>query len=92
MTSNRLMPHVKQLSSMQNFIDLDIDIAALQETRLAGLADTWSLTEKHYTFSWQGKQLEDRRELGVGFAIRNTLLSMIEPPTGGSERILTLRL
>ena len=34
--------------------------------------------------------MEDRRELG--FAVRNSLLSMIEPPTGGSERILTLRL
>ena len=36
--------------------------------------------------------MEVRRELGVGFAVRNTLLSMTEPPTGGSERILTLRL
>ena len=36
--------------------------------------------------------MEDRRELGVGFAARNSLLSMIEPPTSGSERILTLRL
>ena len=68
---------------------LDIDIAALQETRLA---DNGSLTEMHYTFFWQGKKLDDRRELGVGFAVRNSLLSMIEPPTGGSERILTLRL
>ena len=36
--------------------------------------------------------MEDRRELGVGFAVRNSLLSMIGPPTGSSERILTLRL
>ena len=77
MTSNRLMPHVKQLSYR----------AALQETRLA---DNGSLTEKHYIFFWQEKKLEDRRELGEGFAVRNSLLSMIEPPTGGSERILTL--
>ena len=66
---------------------LDIDIAALQETRLA---DNGSLTEMHYTFFWQGKKLDDRRELGVSFAVRNSLLSIIEPPTGGSERILTL--
>ena len=46
----------------------------------------------HYTFFWQGKRLEDRHELKVSFAVRNSLLSMIEPPTGGSERILTLRL
>jgi len=31
---------------------LDIDIAALQESRLA---DNGSLTEKQYTFFWQGK-------------------------------------
>ena len=66
-----------------------LDIAALQETRLA---DIGSLIEMHYTFFWQGKQLEDRRELGVGFAVRNSLLSMIETPTSGSEGILTLRL
>ena len=42
---------------------LDIDIAVLQETRLA---DNGSLTEKHYTFFWQGKKMEDRRELVVG--------------------------
>ena len=28
----------------------------------------------------------------MGFAVRNSILSMIQPPTGGSERILTLRL
>ena len=55
---------------------LDIDIAALQETRLT---DNGSLTEMHYTFFWKGKKLEDRRELGVGFAVRNSLLSMTEP-------------
>ena len=36
--------------------------------------------------------MEDSRELGVGFAVRNSFLSMTEPPTGGSERIITLRL
>ena len=36
--------------------------------------------------------MEDRCELGVGFAVQNSLLSMIETPTGSSERILTLRL
>ena len=36
--------------------------------------------------------MKDRRELGVGFAVRNSLLSMIEPPIGSSERILTLQL
>ena len=68
---------------------LHIDIAALQETRLV---DNGSLTEKHYTLFWQGMKLEDRRELGAGFAVRNSLLSMTEPPTSCSERLLTLQL
>jgi len=46
---------------------LHIDIAALQETRLAY---NRFLTKMHYTFFWQGKQLDDRRE--VGFAVRNS--------------------
>ncbi|XP_076052811.1 uncharacterized protein LOC143032227 [Oratosquilla oratoria] len=35
---------------------------------------------------------EDRSEHGVGFAVRNTLLSMVEPGDKGSERLMTLRL
>lgn len=34
----------------------------------------------------------ERRKHGVGFAIRKSLLSMIELPTEGSKRILHLRL
>ena len=68
---------------------LNIDIAALQETRLP---ETGSLKEGHYTFFWQGKGTEEVREHGVGFAVRHTLLRMIEPPTDGTERIFTLRL
>ncbi|KAI8519266.1 hypothetical protein Bbelb_025230 [Branchiostoma belcheri] len=68
---------------------LNIDIAALQETRLP---DSGSLKEESYTFFWQGKAREETREHGVGFAIRNTMLHMIEPPSGGTERIIALRL
>ena len=52
------------------FARLNIDIVALQETRLAS---TGSLREFHYTFFWHGKDPEDRRENGVGFAVKNTL-------------------
>ena len=65
------------------------DIAALQETRFA---DSGTLKEKDYTFFWQGKSAEHRREQGVGFAVRNTLLKMVEPGDKGCERLLTLRL
>ena len=33
-----------------------------------------------------------RVQVRVGFAVRNRLLSMIEPGSNGSERLLTLRL
>ena len=36
--------------------------------------------------------MEERRELGVSFTVRNFLQSIIEPQTGGSEKILTFRL
>ena len=56
---------------------LNVDIATLQEeTRLA---DSGALQEKDYTFYWQGKGPGEHREYGVGFAVRNSLLSMIEP-------------
>ena len=66
---------------------LNVDIATLQETRLA---DSWALKEKDYTFYWQGKGSGAHREYGVGFAV--SLLSMIEPGSNVSERLLTIRL
>ena len=66
---------------------LDVDIATLQR-RL----DWRVLKEKDYTFYWQGKGSGEHREYGVGFVVRNSLLSMIEPGSNGSERLLTLRL
>ena len=67
---------------------LNVDIATLQETRLT---DSGALKEKDYTLYWQGKGSGEHREYGVGFAVRNSLLSMIEPGSNGSERLLTLR-
>ena len=68
---------------------LNVDIATLQET---WLADSGTLKEKDYTFFWQVKHSDEPREHGVGFAVRNSLLMMVEPGSGGSERLLTLRL
>lgn len=68
---------------------LDVDIATLQETRLA---DAGTLKERDFTFFWQGKKPEEPREHGVGFAVKNNLLSMVELGRGGSERLLSLRL
>ena len=68
---------------------LKVDVAALQETRLQANA---TLLEKDYTFYWQGRAEREVRLHGVGFAVRNSLLSTIQPPTVGTERILSLRL
>ena len=68
---------------------LNIDIAALQETRLPS---NGSLREQDYTFFWQGKEPEEHRIHGVGFAVRNSILTSVEPPSKGTPRILSLRL
>ena len=68
---------------------LNVDIAALQETRLL---EDGSIRERNYTFFWKGKEADHKREHGVGFAVKNSLLGFIEQPTGGTERLLKLRL
>ncbi|XP_019625432.1 PREDICTED: uncharacterized protein LOC109470795 [Branchiostoma belcheri] len=68
---------------------LNIDIAALQETRLPS---NGSLREEDYTFFWQGNEPEEPRMHGVEYAVRNSLLSSVEPSPEGTSRILFLRL
>lgn len=68
---------------------LNIDVACLQETRLA---DSGSYRECNFTFFWHGKSASEVREYGVGFAVRNSLLNSVEPPVAISERIITLKL
>ena len=53
---------------------LNVDIATLQETRLA---DSGTLRESDYTFIWQGKASQETRQHGVGFAIKNSLLDRL---------------
>ena len=69
----------------------NVDIAALQETRIAGGG---SLTEVGggYTFFWKGHPEGHPREHGVGLALRTKLMSKItEAPNYTSERLMTLR-
>ena len=73
----------------RELLRLNMDIVALQETRLPS---NGSLKEANYTFFWQGLEQTERRLHGVGFAIRNSLLSSMEAPSKGTERIISLRL
>lgn len=69
-----------------------IDLAALSETRRA---DEGQLKEEKggYTFFWKGKAADEPRIHGVGFAIRNYLISHLsELPVGINERLMTIRL
>ena len=69
----------------------NIDLAALSETRLAGEGE---LTEKSsgYSFFWSGRPPEEKREAGVGFAIKTPLLNnLVCPPKGLNDRLATMR-
>ena len=76
-------------------IELDrykVEIAALSETRLA---EEGLLKEvgAGYTFFWSGRKKEERREAGVGFAIKSHLVSKLSGlPIGINDRLMTLRL
>ena len=69
---------------------LNIDIAALSETRFS---DEDQLVEigTGYTLFWFGKPKGERRDGGVGFAIRTTLVDQLECPSSISDRIMKLR-
>ena len=70
----------------------NVQIAALSETRLA---EQGNLTEQSagYTFFWIGRGQNDRREAGVGFAIKSNLVNKLaDRPKGINERLMTVRL
>lgn len=43
------------------------------------------LKEKDYIFFWKGKYFDELRECGVGFVVKNSLLSMVELDGEGLE-------
>ena len=73
----------------RELVRLKVDIAALQETRIAGCG---SLTEKEYTFFWLGRDEDEPRVPGVGFAVSNMLVQMVEPGSTKSEHIMHIKL
>ena len=67
-------------------------IAALSETRLPNEGQLEE-SKGGYTFFWSGRRTEDRRESGVGFAIKSSLVKNLPTlPKGISDRLMTLRL
>ena len=70
----------------------NIDIAALSETRLAGISQLTEV-EGGYEFYWSGKSEAEPRQSGVGFAIKSDLARTLPSlPKGISDRIMTLTL
>ena len=45
-----------------------------------------------YTFFWKGRPEGEKREGGVGFAIKSDLVKHLEHPIGVSDRVMTVRL
>ena len=67
-----------------------VEIAALSETRLA---EEGILKEvgAGYTFFWSGRKKEERREAGIGFAIKSYHVSKTSGLlTGINDRLMTL--
>ena len=68
----------------------DIDIAAIGATLLP-LHD--SIAENGYTFFWSGREVAERCEAGVGFAVKNSITQCLEQePTAANDRIIIMRL
>ena len=69
-----------------------IEIAALSETRIAEIGEIKEVGAG-YRFFWSGRKSEERREAGVGFAIKLDLVrKFIGLPNGINDRLITLRL
>lgn len=73
-----------------------MDISALSEPRIVGkLCENCELCERGagYTFFWNGRGAEERREAGVGFAIKTTLAGkLVGVLKGVNDRLMTMRL
>ena len=68
----------------------NIDIAALYETKFS---ESGSLNDLEYSFFWCGKHEGERREAGVGFAIKKHIITKLtEMPRPVSDRIMKMRL
>lgn len=89
-TSNR--PDRRTALIAQQLLRFSVDIAALSETRLAGEGSLREIGSQ-YTFFWKGKDQNERRIHGVGFAIKSSLVDKYNlSPTALNERLITIRI
>ena len=66
--------------------------AALSKTRLAGEGQLKEIGAG-YTLFWSGRNVKERRESGMGFAMKNCLVSKLASlPQNINDRLMTLRL
>ena len=69
-----------------------IQIAALSETRFADVGEIKEVGAG-YIFFWDGRKSEEKREAGVGFAIKTELVGKLSGfPKSINDRLMTLRL
>ena len=68
----------------RELIRYNVDMAALSETRLS---DVGELAEANYTFFWSGRAPNLKREAGVGFAIKTSLV-----PKAINDRLMTVQI
>ena len=68
-----------------------IEIVALSETRFAEIGEIKEVGAG-YTFFWSGRKSEERREAGVGFAIKSDLVGKLTGLPNGINDLMTLRL
>ena len=67
--------HLRKTVIINNkFLRLKVDVATLQETRLTGQG---SIRENEFTFIWNVKSVEKRREQNVVFTFKNTLFQTV---------------
>ena len=71
----------------------NIDTVDLSETRLTGEGELSERGQGYTFFFWIGRGPEERREAGVGFAVKNALVSKLAgPPNRVNDRLMILRL
>ncbi|XP_047111665.1 uncharacterized protein LOC124788438 [Schistocerca piceifrons] len=88
---NNYRPERRTALITQELARLDIDIAALSETRLSGEGHI-SEVRSGYTIFWKGKDAGEPRIHGAGFAVKTKIVKDLRlTPVSINERLMTLR-